>query len=486
MRLNRISPKKQRFAVIAPEALAPTSCEGPGAPFGSRHVVLVAVLAPRDRNRFMPHSPGDPNTMPYHPALTISLFTATMLLVLVKPRGYHEAWWTMAGAGAMLALGLVTPRDALAVVVSAKSALLFLFALLLLSALLERSGFFEWAAMLAGQRSRGDSRTLFRNVFVLGAIITVTLSLDTTAVILTPIVLVLVLRLRQDPAPFVIMCALVANMGSLLLPVSNLTNLIFSNAFGLGFGHFALRMLIPQGVALAVTFWLLRWRFANELSMRFDPSELPEAPSVIEHRGYFRAALAVLGAVLVGYFIAPLAGFEPYVVGFVGALVLAAVGLVFGRIRPSFVTQISWGIFPFVAGLFIVVQGVENAGVASFATRWVAHLSHGPVVKILMTAGLTGAASNLMNNLPAALVAKSALVASRSDAAAQFGALLGADLGPNILPFGSLATMLVLDSARKKGADLHIGQFIKTGLWLTPIVLTAASLALALSLWAFN
>ncbi len=334
----------------------------------------------------------------------------------------------------MVGLGLVTPRDALGVVMSAKSALLFLLALLMLSALLEKSGFFEWAAILAARLSRGDARALFRNVFLLGAITTATLSLDTTAVLLTPIVLVLVSRLRAAPAPFLMACAFVANMGSLLLPVSNLTNLIFANAFHLSFARFARLMLCPQVVALLVTFWLLRWRFGAELAQGFDLEQLPGVSDVVQHRGYFRASLAVLAAVLVGYFVAPFAGLEPYVVGFAGALVLTVVGLGYGRIERASVRAVSWSIFPFVIGLFIVVRGVEHAGAAALAMHWVSRLPHQRVAKILISASMTGAASNLLNNLPTALVAKSALLASKSDAAAQFGALLGADLGPNIFP----------------------------------------------------
>ncbi len=127
---------------------------------------------------------------------TLGIFVGTLALIVVRPRGWHEGWWAALGAAAMLALRLVTPTQAFEVVWGSRNTILFLLALLLLSALLESSGFFEWAALHASRLARGDGRRLFRNVFLLGAVVTTALSLDTTAVMLTPIVVAFVQRLR--------------------------------------------------------------------------------------------------------------------------------------------------------------------------------------------------------------------------------------------------------------------------------------------------
>src|SRR4051812_16275889 len=194
-----------------------------------------------------------------------------LALVIKRPRGVHEAVWTTGGAGLLLALGLISPAAAVAAVAAGREALLFLLALLVLSALVEKSGFFEWAAIYAARLARGDGRALYRNVFVLGTLITAVLSLDTTAVILTPLVLAFVQRLRLPPRPYLFACAFVANNASLLLPVSNLTNLIFAGTFRFSFLHFAARMLAPQLVALVVNYALFRFLFAGELPASFDP-----------------------------------------------------------------------------------------------------------------------------------------------------------------------------------------------------------------------
>jgi arsenical pump membrane protein len=412
--------------------------------------------------------------------LTLAISGATLVLVILKPRGLREAIWTVLGAAVLLGLGLVTPRDVVAVALSGKGALLFLLALLLLSALVEASGFFEWAAIQAAGRARGDGRALYRNVFLLGSAVTVALSLDTTAVMLTPLVLAFVARLGLPARPYVIACAFVANTASLLLPISNLTNLLFAETFELGFARFAARMVLPQIVALGATYALCRLRFRAELPRRFDASLLVSPAAAVVHPGYFRASVAVLGLVFAGYFVAALAHVEPYFVAFGGVAVLLGYGLATKRVALRSLLDLSWDLFPFVIGLFVVVRGVENLGVASVAAGWLRHRGGDPLTTMVASSAGTALAANAMNNLPAALVARSAIADAHAGEAAVYGALLGANIGPNIVPFGSLATMLVLGIARKKGQEIRGVEVLKTGIWMTPLVLLAALAALAL------
>jgi arsenical pump membrane protein len=413
--------------------------------------------------------------------LTLGIFASTLALVMLKPRGRSEATWTVLGAAALLGLGLVTPRDVVTVTLSGKSALLFLAALLPLSALVEASGFFEWAAIHAARGARGDGRVLYRNVFLLGSAVTVALSLDTTAVMLTPLVLAFVARLGLPARPYVIACAFVANTASLLLPISNLTNLLFVETFDLCFARFAARMVLPQIVALAATYGLCRRYFRAELPPRFDASLLGSPAAAVAHRGYFRASVTVLGLVFAGYFVAAIAHVEPYFVAFGGVAVLLGYGLATGRVAPRLLYGLSWDLFPFVIGLFVVVRGVENLGVASAAAGWLGQHAGEPLTAMVASSAGTAFAANAMNNLPAALVARSAIADAHAGEAAVYGALLGANIGPNIVPFGSLATMLVLGVARKKGQPVRGVEVLKTGIWMTPLVLLAAIGTLALT-----
>ncbi|MGA2450068.1 MAG: ArsB/NhaD family transporter [Polyangiaceae bacterium] len=412
--------------------------------------------------------------------VTSAVFAAMLALVVVRPRRWNEAWWTMLGAAAMLALGLVSPREAIDATLSGKNALLFLLSLLALSLLVGKSGFFDWAAVRCARVAKGNARALYRNTFMLGAVVTAILSLDTTAVILTPIVMALVKRLKRPAAPYVVMCAFVANVGSLVLPISNLTNILFADAFRLTFAAFAARMIAPQIVALMTTYALLRWHFRRELPSRCDDASLPEPASLVPNRAYFLACTSVLIAVLLGYFLAPLAGLEPYTVAFAGCGVLAVAGAVTGCVGIRAVGELSWGVFPFVFGLFIAVRGLENLGIVGASCAWLAAMRPDSPEALLASAAATAIASNVVNNLPAALISRSVLVSSHAHTGTILAALVGTDVGPIVTPFGSLATMLVLAIARRAGEGVQTRRFVVLGLWTAPVIVVATMLALIL------
>ena len=414
-------------------------------------------------------------------AVTLAVFAAMLVLMVLRPRRWSEAWWTMLAAAAMLTLGLVTPHQALQAILAGKNALLFLLSLLALSLLVGKSGFFDWAAIRCARIAKGDAHSLYRNAFVAGAIVTAILSLDTTAVMLTPVMLALVKRLKVPAAPYVLLCAFVANVGSLLLPISNLTNLLFADAFHQTFAAFAARMIVPQLAALAATYAILRWHFRHHLPSAFDAESLPEPASVVPHRPYFLVCVAVLAAVLICYFLAPLMGVEPYVFAFAASAVLALAGMANGRVHIGFVRELAWDLFPFVVGLFIAVQGLENLGIVGASSRWLEEMRPGSPQQLLAAAGATAFASNIVNNLPAALIARSVLLLSHAQMGAVLAALIGANVGPMITPFGSLATMLVLAFARRDGEEVRAGQLVRLGLWAVPVIVALTTLALALT-----
>jgi arsenical pump membrane protein len=413
--------------------------------------------------------------------VTLAIFAAMVALVVIRPRRWNDAWWTTLAAAAMLALGLVTPHQAIGSVLAGKNALLFLLSLLALSLLVGKSGFFDWAAIRCARIAQGDAHALFRNAFIAGAIITAVLSLDTTAVMLTPVMLALVKRLKVPAAPYVVLCAFVANVGSLLLPISNLTNLLFADAFHQTFAAFAARMIAPQLVALVTTFAILRWRFRRELPSRFDGESLPDPASVVPNHFFFVVCIAVLAVVLIFYFLAPLMGLEPYVFAFAASAVLAIAGLLAGRVQARTVLELSWDLFPFVIGLFIAVQGLENLGIVGISSGWLAEMHPGSAEKLLSAAGATAFAANIVNNLPAALIARSVLLRSHAPMGAVLAALVGADVGPMITPFGSLATMLVLAFARRDGVEVRAGRLVLLGLWAVPVLVVLTTLTLTLS-----
>jgi arsenical pump membrane protein len=185
--------------------------------------------------------------------------------------------------------------------------------------------------------------------------------------------------------------------------------------------------------------------------------------------------------VLVGYFLAPLLGLEPYVFAFAASAVLAFAGLAAGRMHVRVVRELAWDIFPFVIGLFIAVQGLENLGIVGMGSGWLAEMRPGSPEKLLTAAGATACAANIVNNLPAALIARSVLLRSSAHMGTVLAALIGANVGPMITPFGSLATMLVLALARRDGEEVHAERLVLLGLWAVPIILVLTTLSLALT-----
>jgi arsenical pump membrane protein len=240
-------------------------------------------------------------------------------------------------------------------------------------------------------------------------------------------------------------------------------------------------MIVPQLVALATTYAILRWHFRRVLHSSFDVESLPEPTSVVPNHPYFLVCVTVLVAVLVCYFLAPLMGLEPYVFAFAASAVLALAGMANGRVHIRFVRELAWDLFPFVIGLFIAVQGLENLGIIGVSSRWLAEMRPGSPGKLLTAAGATAFASNIVNNLPAALIARSVLLRSHAHMGTVLASLIGANFGPMITPFGSLATMLVLGFARRDGEEVRTGQLVVLGLWAVPVILVLTTLALALT-----
>jgi arsenical pump membrane protein len=410
--------------------------------------------------------------------MTIAIFMLTLGLVLWRPRGLNEAWATSIGAVLMLALKLVTVQQAVQTILEGANVLGFLLALMVLSALLDRAGFFEWAAVWAAMASKGNGKTLYRNVFILGAITTAILSLDTTAIILTPIVVAFVQRLKLKAKPFLIACAFVSNTGSLLFPISNLTNLLFQESFNFSFVEFTGIMALPQLVALTINYGLFRLLFSKSIPDDFDQSLLPPPATAISDRPFFFGALTVLASVVVAYFIASLNHIPPVVVASIGSALLLLWALMRKQVDRGILKDIAWSLFPFIVGLFIVIRGVENIGLAELAGKLVTLCDGQSILGLPMLASAIAIGSNIINNIPMALLAISALKHAHATMADQYAALLGCNLGPNLTIAGSLATMLVISSARKRGEDLGALEFLRIGLITTPALVIGASIAL--------
>lgn len=422
-------------------------------------------------------------------ALAGIILVTTLALILTRPWGVNEAWWAVGGGALALALELVSIRQVAEIVVETHDALVLLVGMMALSVVAEKAGFFEWAALLTARAGGGRVLTLYGLVFLVGTTITATLSLDATAIVFTPIIYGMVVRLGLRPLPFMFACVYAANTASLFLPISNLTGLLVYDAFDLGFLKFGEVMALPATLAVVVNFALFSWLFRKDLR-GFHERETPTF--VPENRTFFRVATGGIAAMLAALFAASLVGVSIGVVALVGGAALAVVAWRMGWMGPwEVVRSISWGILALVVGLFVVVRGVENAGLAALAERAFASGAPGNGFwQILGLASGSALGSNIINNVPMTVLAARAihpLVSGGTlDPAAIYAVVIGTSIGPNLTTVGSLATLIWLNIVRRKGLNITAGDYLKVGIFSTPAILLAAAFGLWISVRLFG
>jgi hypothetical protein len=248
---------------------------------------------------------------------------------------------------------------------------------------------------------------LYGMVFVVGTLVTATLSLDATAIVLTPIVYGTVVRLRLSPLPFMFACLYTANTASLFLPVSNLTNLLAYNAFHPGFSRFAPIMLLPATLAVASNIAIFAVLFRSDLRGTYDTKAHASSPA---SGAFFWLATAGIFGMLAAFFVSPLLGVPIGLVALAGGAVVVAGARVGGWMRVREVAgSVSWGIVILVVGLFLVVQGVENAGLAAALRDVFVFFGGESLPRILSVASGSAVGSNLINNVPMTIVALRAI-----------------------------------------------------------------------------
>ncbi|HET7477883.1 MAG TPA: ArsB/NhaD family transporter [Rubrobacteraceae bacterium] len=413
------------------------------------------------------------------------ILAATLGLVLTRPWDIGEAWWAVLGGGLTLVLGLVSLGQAWDILLETQDALVLLIGMMSLSAVAEKAGFFDWAASITARAGRERVLLLYGFVFLVGTLVTVTLSLDATAIVLTPIVYGMVVRLRLSPMPFMFACVYTANTASLFLPISNLTNLLAYDRFDLGFARFGLVMLLPGVLAILTNFAIFVFLFRNDLRGNYDLGK--GARFEAENKGLFRVAAAGIGGVLVAFFAAPLLGIP---IGFV-ALAAGAIVVIVSRAAGwvtlrEVVGSVSWGIIFLVVGLFLVVQGVQNAGLSGLVESAFAAAAPGDgFFQILALTFGSAIGANIINNVPMTVLAlgtmESLVKGGTLGVSAVYAMVVGTSIGPNLTTVGSLATLIWLSIARGRGLDITAKDYLKIGAIAAPAILLAAAVGLWIS-----
>jgi arsenical pump membrane protein len=407
-------------------------------------------------------------------ALALVVLAATLAVAVTHPPYVPEA--AAAGAGAVLlvlvgAIGLSGAGDALRALGPTVG---FLAAMLLIADGCRREGLFDAMGAVMARGSGGSPQRLLALVFMIAAAITAVLSLDATIVLLTPVVFATAARLRTSAKPQVYACAHLANSASLLLPVSNLTNLLAFHASHLSFLRFAALMALPTIAAVAVEWVVFRRFFAVDLTRPRHASPQPERPELP------RFAVAVLACTLAGFALSSVVGIAPVWFAVAGAAAITIPALVRRTATPVALARATEpGFLIFVLGLGVIVQAASANGLDS-AVRAVLPAG-GSLPDLLAIAALSAVFANLVNNLPATLMLIP-VVASTGGSGPILATLIGVNVGPNLTYVGSLATLLWRRVLRAEDTDVELGEFLRLGAVTVPAGLVAATLLLWLAL----
>jgi len=405
------------------------------------------------------------------PILLATIAALSILLMLVRPRGIAEVYWIGGGALLLVALRLIPLQLAGRAIAKGSDVYLFLIGMMLLSELAREHGVFDWLSAVAVQGANGSTTRLFTLVYAIGTLVTIFMSNDATAVVLTPAILTAVRKARVQPLPYLFACALIANAASFVLPISNPANLVVFHHGMPPLGVWLLSFSLPSILSIAVTYAVLRLVFRKDLDATIEEFIAPKPLST--DGKLVLTGLALMVAVLLA---ASAMDKDLGLPTCLAALVITAIISIKAKANPvKLAHEISWGTLALVAGLFILVDAVQSIGALHYTQAALAWAQHLPMATgAMVTAFVVGIANNIVNNLPLGLIAGGTIQAAHAHGLIANAVLIGVDLGPNLSVTGSLATILWLIALRKEGLHISFWDFFKVGIIAMPAALIAS------------
>jgi arsenical pump membrane protein len=397
---------------------------------------------------------------------------AATLGMIAAPWRLPEAVWAVGGAVLLVAFGLLPVREALAGIARGNDVYLFLIGMMLLAETARATGLFDWLAALATRHAGGSAQRLFLAIYGVGILVTMFLSNDATAVVLTPAVAAAVRAAEaKQPLPYLLICGFVANAASFVLPISNPANLVVYGSHMPPLGSWLALYFLPSLLAVAATYLLLRW--TQHAALRQPVAAAVPVPALsidgrIAAAGIAATAMVLLTTSALGI---PL-GLPTAMAG----AATAALVLLHERLSPwPTLGHIDWGVLPLVAGLFVIVAALERTGliasIDALLRAGAAQTASGAAAGAGIAAALAG---NVMNNLPVGLIGGTVVAHAGAPPQVTSAILVGVDLGPNLSVTGSLATILWLSALRREGLRIGAGAFLRIGIVVMPPALLLA------------
>jgi arsenical pump membrane protein len=391
--------------------------------------------------------------------------------VLIRPFKWPEAVWADLGATLLLGFGLLPLADGVRAIGKGLDVYLFLIGMMLLSEIARREGLFEWVAAFAVDHADRSPKRLFLLIYGVGTVVTAFLSNDAAAVVLTPAVYAAAKKAKVDPLPYLFICAFIANAASFVLPISNPANLVLYGDHTPPLGRWLASFALPSLLSVLATYGALRWSQRRALA---DACDSDVDQSKMSSGGW----TALVGLVLTALVLLVVSALDVQLGAptcIMGVLTTAVV-LVRKRAPPWAVLKgLSWAVLPLVAGLFVMVEALTRSGLTkalASALRAGGSWSADGVASI--SSVVLALVSNLMNNLPAGLIASTAIAQAHAPQKVVDALVIGVDLGPNLSITGSLATILWLTAIRREGEEVSFFKFLKVGAVVMPPALILA------------
>ncbi len=391
--------------------------------------------------------------------------------MLLRPKGIPEVYWVAGGAILLVGVRSIPPGLAAKAVAQGADVYLFLIGMMLLSELAREHGVFDWISSLAVRRARGSCARLFALVYVIGTVVTIFMSNDATAVVLTPAILAAVQKAKVNPLPHLFVCVLVANAASFVLPISNPANLVVFHQGMPPLGHWLLSFALPSLLAIAVTYLVLRHLFRKDLKAGITQ---PAAAAALNAQG--KLVLVGLGVMVLVLLTASQLRKDLGLPCCLAALAITAVVSIKARSNPlQLMRELSWRTIVLVGGLFVMVAAVQSIGALRVTGAWLSWAQKlPPLLGVTITGLAVAVTNNLINNLPLGMIAGGTISTVHTTGMMINSVLVGVDLGPNLSTTGSLATILWLLAIRKEKLDVSFWDFLKIGVIAMPAAMVCA------------